>query len=132
MFLAVWKEKWFSRMQAAKLAIEKSENRNVKQVIAKFANKYGVPFDFAITVAMIESGLNPNAHNSRYKGLFAMDPNDSYGGLSYKMGNRWNEPGVNADAGLRLISNQIKTFKKQVGTEAYATLKMGSWVNNIA
>jgi hypothetical protein len=131
LFLDVWKEKWFSKQAQAKTAINSSKNSVVKDAITKASAKYKVPFDFAITVANIESSLNPNAGNATYKGLFAMQPNSNYGGVTTPMGNKWNDPYVNAENGVKLLKNSITQLKKSLGNN-WASLKVGSWANSLA
>jgi hypothetical protein len=131
LFLNTWKEKWFSKQTQARTAINVPKNAAVKDAITKASNKYKVPFDFAITVANIESGLNPKAGNSTYKGLFAMQPNSNYGRVVTPMGNRWSDPYVNAENGVKLLKDNITQFKRSLGTD-WASLKVGSWANNLA
>ena len=131
LFLNAWKEKWFSHQKTARTAINVPKNATVKDAIAKASAKYKVPFDFAITVANIESGLNPKAGNSTYKGLFAMQPNSNYGRVVTPMGNRWSDPYVNAENGVKLLKDNITQFKRSLGTD-WASLKVGSWANNLA
>ena len=131
LFLNMWKEKWFAKQAQAKTAINEPKNKVVKDAITKASAKYKVPFDFAITVANIESGFNPNVGNATYKGLFAMQPNSTYGGIVEPMGAKWSDPYVNAENGVRLLSNSIVDFKKSLGND-FASLKVGSWVNNLA
>jgi hypothetical protein len=128
----MWKEKWFSKQAQAKTAINSPKNATVKDAITKASAKYKVPFDFAITVANIESGLNPKAGNATYKGLFAMLPNSNYDGVVTPMGNKWSDPYVNAENGVKLLKNSITQLqKKSLGTD-WASLKVGSWANNLA
>jgi hypothetical protein len=131
LFLNTWKEKWFSKQTQARTAINVPKNAAVKDAITKASNKYKVPFDFAITVANIESGLNPKAGNSTYKGLFAMQPSSNYGRVVTPMGNRWSDPYVNAENGVKLLKDNITQFKRSLGTD-WASLKVGSWANNLA
>ena len=131
LFLNMWKEKWFTKQAQARTAINSPKNSVVKDAIAKASAKYKVPFDFAITVANIESGLNPNAGNATYKGLFAMLPNSNYGGVTTPMGNKWNDPYVNAENGVKLLKSSITQLKKSLGN-SWASLKVGSWANNLA
>jgi len=131
LFLDMWKEKWFSKQAQARTAINSPKNSVVKDAIAKASAKYKVPFDFAITVANIESGLNPNAGNATYKGLFAMLPNSNYGGVTTPMGNKWNDPYVNAENGVKLLKSSITQLKKSLGSD-WASLKVGSWANSLA
>jgi hypothetical protein len=131
LFLNMWKEKWFSKQKQAKTAINLPKNSVVKDAITKASSKYSVPFDFAITVATIESGLNPAAHGATYKGLYAMKPGSNYSGLVTPMGNNWADPYVNAENGIKLLRNNIAQFKKSLGND-WASLKVGSWANNLA
>lgn len=131
LFLNMWKEKWFARQKQARTAINVPKNSAVKDAITKASTKYKVPFDFAITVAHIESGLNPKAGNSTYKGLFAMQPNSNYGGKVTPMGNKWADPYVNAENGVKLLKNNITQFKRTLGND-WLSLKVGSWANNLA
>ena len=131
LFLNMWKEKWFNYQKTARTAINVPKNATVKDAITKASAKYKVPFDFAITVANIESGLNPKAGNSTYKGLFAMQPNSNYGRVVTPMGNRWSDPYVNAENGVKLLKNNIAQFKKTLGND-WASLKVGTWANNLA
>jgi len=131
LFLNMWKEKWVSKQAQARTAINVPKNATVKDAITKASTKYKVPFDFAITVAQIESGLNPNAHGATYKGLFAMQPGSNYGGTVTPMGNGWNDPYINSENGVKLLKNNISQFKKTLGND-WASLKVGSWANNLA
>ncbi len=131
LFLNMWKEKWFEKQNQALKAINDPKKAAVKDAITKFSAKYNVPFNFAVTVAMIESGLNPLAGNNTYKGLFAMKPNSNYGGVVKPMGANWKDPYVNAEAGIALLADNIKEFKKTLGGD-WASLNVGTWTNNLA
>ena len=131
LFLNVWKEKWFALQKSAKAAGALPKNVKAVNAIKAASTKYKVPFDFALTVAMIESSLNPKAGNSTYKGLFAMQPNSNYGGVVTPMGDKWSDPNVNADNGVKLLKDNIKVFKRTLGND-WASLKVGSWANNLA
>jgi hypothetical protein len=131
LFLNMWKEKWFDKQNQALKAINQPKNAAVKDAITKFGAKYNVPFDFAVTVAMIESGLNPLAGGGTYKGLFAMRPESNYGGVVKPMGANWKDPYVNAEAGIALLADNIKEFKKTLGGD-WASLNVGTWTNNLA
>ena len=130
LFMNVWKEKWFSKQKQALVNIEKPIYANVKKAIQKYSSKYGVPFDFAITVAMIESGLNPKSGNSKYKGLYAIQPNSTYGGKTIATGNDWADPDKNAHAGIKLLASQVKNFKRALGND-WASLNVGTWTNSV-
>lgn len=130
LFLNMWKEKWASKQKEAKVDIEKPQNAKVKEVITKYSQQYGIPFDFAITVANIESGFNPKTGNQTYKGLYAMIPSSSYGGIVTPMGSKWSDPSVNAENGMKLLKAQIKQLKSGLGKD-WASLKVGSWANTV-
>jgi hypothetical protein len=130
LFLNTWKEKWFAKQKQALIDIEKPANVKVKEAIQKYSIRCGVPFDFAVTVAMIESGLNPKAGNSTYKGLYAIQPNSTYGGKTIAVGSDWSNPDRNAEAGIKLLASQVKGFKKLLGSD-WASLNVGDWTNQV-
>jgi hypothetical protein len=47
------------------------------------------------------------------------------------MGNKWNDPYVNAENGVKLLKNSITQLKKSLGNN-WASLKVGSWANSLA
>lgn len=130
LFMNTWKEKWFAKQKQAMTEIEKPANAEVKEAIQKYSIKYSVPFDFAVTVAMIESGLNPKAGNSTYKGLYAIQPNSNYGGKTIAVGKDWANADRNAEAGIKLLASQVKGFKKLLGGD-WASLNVGDWTNQV-
>ena len=132
LFLEMWKSKFASKKEEAKKLIGKPDYAKVKDAISVASSKNNVPFDFAITVANIESGLRPGSGNSTYKGLFALVPSSNYGGVITPIGSKWNDPYINADAGTKVIKDSIKLLKKQLGTTGWASLNVGDWAKNIA
>jgi hypothetical protein len=132
LFLETWKSKFASKKEEAKKLIDKPDYAKVKDAISAASSKNSVPFDFAITVANIESGLRPGSGNSTYKGLFALVPSSNYGGSITPIGSKWNDPYINADAGTKVIKDSIKLLKKQLGTTGWASLNVGDWAKNIA
>jgi hypothetical protein len=132
LFLEMWKSKFASKKEEAKKLIDKPDYAKVKDAISVASSKNNVPFDFAITVANIESGLRPGSGNSTYKGLFALVPSSNYGGVITPIGAKWNDPYINADAGTKVIKDSIKLLKKQLGTTGWASLNVGDWAKNIA
>ena len=128
LFLNMWKEKWASKSKKAQTLINDPKNAAVKQAIAKYAQKYGVPFDFAATVANIESSFNPNSGNNRYKGLFALSQEEFN---KYVPGGKIHNVDDNANAGVQCLRNNIKEFKRYLGP-TLATLNLGSWATNLA
>ena len=130
LFLNMWKDKWFSRQKQALKEINNPKNSKVKDAISKSSIKHNVSFDFAVTVAMIESSLNSLSQGNTYKGLFAMIPSSNYGGAVTPMGDNWKDPYVNSEAGIALLADNIKEFKKNLGND-WASLSLGKWVDNL-
>jgi hypothetical protein len=60
-----------------------------------------------------------------------MQPSSNYGGTVTAMGNKWSDPYVNAENGVKLLKNNITQFKRILGKE-WLSLKVGSWANNLA
>ena len=129
LFLNTWKEKWNRAYKDAKTEIEKPQNSTAKSAIKKYSSVYGVPFDFAITVAKLESGFKPNVGNNTYKGLFALSQN---GFNKYVPGGNIFNPDDNAKAGIQSLRDNIKEFKKQLGDKTLASLNIAQWAKNIA
>ena len=128
LFLSMWKEKWNSKYKQAQTAIKEPKNAKVKEAIAKYSQMYGVPFDFAATVAYIESGFNPSSGNNRYKGLYALSQE---GFTKYVKGGNILDIDDNANAGIQTLRQNIVEFKKYLGP-TLASLKLGQWANNLA
>lgn len=128
LFLKMWKEKWAAKSQQAKAAINKPEYAALKQAIVKNCSQQGVPFDFAVTVAYIESGFNPKSGNSAYKGVYALSQSEfsKYvpGGNIYNMED-------NVKAGIMCLKNNIKEFTKYLGP-LIAKVEVGSWAKSLA
>lgn len=132
-FINMWKDKWKRKYQQAKTEIDKPQHAKVKEAIHKYCKKYNVPFDFAVTCALIESGLNPNSGNETYKGVFAMNPKLKYRGVdATPLGNRWSDPDTNVNAGIQLIKNSIIELKNKMGTANWAAINVSDWANNLA
>jgi hypothetical protein len=123
LFMTMWKEKWNAKSKQAQSLIELPKNQKVKEAIMKYCKKYDVPFNFASTVATIESGLNPNAGNKRYKGLFALSQSEFN---KYVPGGRINNIDDNANAGIQCLRNNIKSFIRYLGPTV-AKINVSSW-----
>jgi len=129
LFLNMWKEKWKKQGDQAKIEINKPNNSAVKQAIKKYSSRYGVPFDFASTVAKIESGFNPKAGNNKYKGLYALS---QQGFNKYVSGGNILSADDNARAGMQTLRDNIKQFKKSLGPTTLASLDIAPWAKNLA
>lgn len=123
LFLKMWKEKWNDKTKQAKQLINEPKHAELKALINQYCTKYGVPFDFACTVALIESGFNPNAGNSRYKGIYALSDKEF---KEYVPGGNIKNMNDNVNAGIQCLKNNIKQFTKYLGP-LLAKIDVGSW-----
>ena len=112
-----------------KANINKPQNAVAKEAIKKYSSKWGVPFDFAIAVANIESGFNPKVGNNSYKGLYALSQSGFNKYVS--RGDIYNADD-NANAGIQTLRNNIKEFKRHLGPTTLASLNLASWAKNLA
>lgn len=87
---------------------------DIKAIITDAANRYGVDPETAIRMARIESGLNPRAQNpsSSAGGLFQFI-DDTWKG--YGQGRNKYDPYANADAGARLMRDNIRGLTRALG-----------------
>jgi hypothetical protein len=125
-FANIWKGKFNRKYQEANKTIFEPKYKKIKEAIMAACIATGVPFDFAVTVAWIESSFNPNNGNKLYKGLYAMSPTKNYGGDIGVVGSKWADPFYNADKGVRLIKRDLMGLRKNLGS-SWASLKMGDW-----
>lgn len=123
LFLKMWKEDWEKFKKTAKEKLDKPELANLKALFQKYCTEFGVPFDFAITVAKIESNFDPKAGNKRYKGIYALD--EAQFKKYVPNGNIFNAED-NIKAGVQSLKNNVKLFTKSLGTYG-EKLKIGSW-----
>jgi len=83
-----------------------------------------------LTIANIESSLNPDSQNNIYKGLFALNPLSDYNKKTLKLNDKWNNPILNAYAGIKLIKYNIIIFIKKLGDmEKY--INLSDWAKNL-
>lgn len=123
LFMTMWKEKWNSKSKQAQSLIESSKNQKVKEAIQKYCKKYDVPYNFAITVAMIESGFNPKSGNRRYKGLYALSQSEF---SRYVPGGNIYNIDDNVNAGIQCLKNNIKAFVRYLGPTV-AKINISNW-----
>jgi len=124
LFMTMWKEKWNYKQKEAQSLINQPKNQLVKNAITKYCNKYNVPFDFAITVATTESGLNPKVGNKRYRGLFALSKEEF---TKYVPGGDIFNIEDNANAGVQCLKRNIREFIKYMGPSLTSNLKVSNW-----
>jgi hypothetical protein len=127
LFLKMWKEKWNERKKQAQQSINDPKNAAVKSAIDKYCKKYGVPYEFAYTVANIESGFNPKSGNKRYKGLFALSQDEFK--KFVPAGDIFNIDD-NANAGVKCLKTNIQEFTKYLGP-LLAKVNIGAWAKGL-
>lgn len=127
LFLQMWKEKWNEKGKQAKKSIQEPKNAAVKAAIEKYCKKYGVPFDFAVTVANVESGFNPKSGNKKYKGLFALSQEEFN---KFVPGGKIFDIDDNANAGVQCLKNNIQEFTKYLGP-LLAKVNIGAWAKGL-
>lgn len=104
LFLEMWKIKYAAKKEQGLKNIEKPENAQVKAILQQASSTSGVPFEILVGIANIESGLNPKAGNSTYKGLFALNPSTA---VQYNPALNYTnvfDPLVNAEAGSKMLA----------------------------
>jgi hypothetical protein len=79
----------------------------VEDAITKASNTYGIPRDLMAKMAIIESGMDPNASRGEKgaKGLYQFIPSTA---AAYGIAGRELDPYANADAAARLFKDNIK------------------------
>jgi len=114
LFLNMWKDLYAKKKQKALQEINSSKNSTVKAILQKYSNQEGVPYDYLVTKAYIESGFNPKSGNRTYKGLFALDPNSGYARQSGLNSSNVHDPDANTKSAVYLMKSQIGPFVKRL------------------
>ncbi len=110
LFLNMWKETYANKKKKALADINSSRHSDVKAILQKYSNQEGVPYDYLVTKAYIESGFNPKSGNRTYKGLFALDPNSGYAQKSGLNSSNVHDPEANTKSAIYLLKSQIGSF----------------------
>ena len=110
LFLNMWKETYANKKKRALTEINSSKNANIKSILQKYSKQEGIPYDYLVTKAYIESGFNPNSGNRTYKGLFALDPNSGYAKNSGLTHSNVHDPEANTKSAIYLMKSQIGPF----------------------
>jgi peptidoglycan hydrolase-like protein with peptidoglycan-binding domain len=110
LFLNMWKETYANKKKRALTEINSAKNASVKGILQKYSKQEGIPYDYLVTKAYIESGFNPNSGNRTYKGLFALDPNSGYAKNSGLTHSNVHDPEANTKSAIYLMKSQIGPF----------------------
>jgi hypothetical protein len=110
LFLNMWKETYADKKKKAMTEINSSKHADVKGIIQKYANQEGIPYDYLVTKAYIESGFNPKSGNRTYKGLFALDPNSGYAKKSGLNASNVHDAEANTKSAIYLLKSQVGPF----------------------
>lgn len=128
LFLEMWKEKWKSKGADAIKRIEEPKFKDIKESIMKYCLQYGVPFDFAVAVAYVESGFNPSVGNRKYKGVYALSQEEFARRVP---GGNIHNADQNIKAGIEHLRDYIKQFQKYLGSDL-AGLNFSPWTKALA
>ena len=110
LFLNMWKETYENKKKKAMVEINSPKHSDVKNILQKYSKQEGVPYDYLVTKAYIESGLNPKSGNRTYKGLFALDPNSGYAKKSGLDQSNVHEAEPNTKSAIYLLKSQVGPF----------------------
>jgi hypothetical protein len=122
LFLEMWKIKYAAKKEQGMANINKPGNALIKSALEKASAESGVPFEVLVTIANIESGLNPKVGNSTYKGLFALNPSTA---VQFNPGLNYTtvfDPIVNSQAGSKMLA----AGKEQLAQSLYRKGLMGN------
>ena len=112
LFLEMWKIKYASKKEQGMKLINNPKYSEVKQILEKVALDTGIPFEVLVTIATIESGLNPDVGNSTYKGLFALNPSTAVKYNPSITNSNVHNPLINAEAaGKMLLAGKNELMK---------------------
>lgn len=130
LFLNMWKNRFLNIKKDINGILNEPKNNNIKQVLATYANE--IPLETLGTFAYIESGLNPNAGNSTYKGLFALNPSTASKYNSNLNSSNVKDPVENTKAAVGMIKANTQSFLKSVGSDAISALKLKDVAGDMA
>jgi hypothetical protein len=102
---------------------------DIKAILERYTKYF--PIEFLAAVADQESNFDPNEGNSRYKGLFALDPDSDYGkkyGLTH--GNV-HDPEKNTEVAVKFWSDNRKQFHGAMSSNELAALGLSKAPNDL-
>jgi hypothetical protein len=114
LFLEMWKIKYASKKETGLKLINTPKYASVKSILEKVSSETGLPFEVLVAIGTIESGLNPNVGNSKYKGLFALNPSTAVKYNPSITHLNVHDPSVNADAAGRMLLSGKKDLVKSL------------------
>ena len=104
LFLEMWKIKYSSKKETGMKLINTPQYATTKAILEKVSGETGIPFEVLVAIATIESGLNPNVGNSKYKGLFALNPSTAVKYNPSISQANVHDPIINADAAGKMLA----------------------------
>jgi soluble lytic murein transglycosylase-like protein len=87
---------------------KKNIPKDLFDLFSNLSGEYGVPLDYIITTAYIESGFKPKAGNTKYKGMFALSQSEF--NKYYPSGDIYNIE-QNSRAGVQVLKERVKEAK---------------------
>jgi len=101
---------WASFKIAQKIAqAKKSIPKDLYALFSNLSGEYGVPLDYIITTAYIESSFKPNTGNPGYKGMFALSQSEFK--KYYPSGDIFNIE-QNSRVGVQVLKEKLKAARK--------------------
>ena len=88
---------------------KKNIPKDLFDLFSNLSGEYGVPLDYIITTAYIESSFNPKAGNTRYKGMFALSQAEF--NKYYPSGDIFNIE-QNSRVGVQVLKEKVKQARK--------------------
>jgi len=101
--------KYWSYVFPKKIAIAKETPTPYDAIFQKYAEKYGVDYIIIKVFALIESKMNPEAGNPKYKGMFALKKSTFK--KYYPNGNIF-DADQNTDVGAKLVKQRLSVAQK--------------------
>jgi len=130
LFLNMWKDRFNKVKKNILNDLNQPKNKAVKTALERYSSE--IPLETLGAFAYIESGLNPNAGNNTYKGLFALNPSTASKYNSNLNQTTVKDPEENTKAAVGMIKDTTKAFMKNVGSESVAQLKLKDIGSNMA
>jgi len=101
----------------------------LKEIFAKYQNVF--PIEFLAAISYQESKMNPEAGNNTYKGLFALNPDSSYGKKYGLTQQNVKDPEKNTEVAVKFWAENRKEFHNLTPQKVVTFLTGGQPVQNV-
>lgn len=118
LFTEYQKKKFDQMVERGKTDLPK--HPDIKSILDRYSKYF--PIEFLAAVAGQESNFDPKEGNSKYKGLFALDPNSNYA-KKYGLNNsNVHDPEKNTEVAVKFWGDNRKELKKYLSPQEIAAL----------